>query len=93
MTAKTLEKVNPVNLGGLVHPTGESVYSVDDIATGLPTSVAIFPNADLGGHYDQLNVAAGKKPPADSCRQTDALLPAWREQVLHGSCCFCPQTA
>ncbi|XP_004080832.1 E3 SUMO-protein ligase EGR2 [Oryzias latipes] len=58
MTAKTLEKVNPVNLGGFVHPTGESVYSVDDIATGLPTSVAIFPNADLGGHYDQLNVAA-----------------------------------
>lgn len=52
MTAKTLEKV-PVNLGGFVHP--ESVYSVDDIP-----SVAIFPNTDLGAHYDQMNVAAGK---------------------------------
>lgn len=57
MTAKTLEKV-PVNLGGFVHPVAESVYSVDDIATSLPTSVAIFPNTDLGAHYDQMN--AGK---------------------------------
>lgn len=57
MTAKTLEKV-PVNLGGFVHP--ESVYSVDDIASSLPASVAIFPNSDLGAHYDQINVAAGK---------------------------------
>ena len=59
MTAKTLEKV-PVNLGGFVHPVAESVYSVDDIATSLPTSVAIFPNTDLGTHYDPLNVTAGK---------------------------------
>lgn len=59
MTAKTLEKV-PVNLGGFVHPVTDSVYSVDDIATSLPTSVAIFPNTDLGGHYDQINVASGK---------------------------------
>lgn len=58
MTAKTLEKV-PVNLGGFAH--AESVYSMDDIATSLPTSVAIFPNNDLGAHYDQINVAAGKK--------------------------------
>lgn len=58
MTAKTLEKV-PVNLGGFVHPAADSVYSVDDIAACLPTSVAIFPNADLGAHYDQMNVAAG----------------------------------
>lgn len=58
MTAKTLEKV-PVNLGGFVHP--ESVYSVDDIGTGLPTSVAIFPNTDLGSHYDPLNVTGKKK--------------------------------
>lgn len=57
MTAKTLEKV-PVNIGSFVHP--ESVYSVDDIATGLPTSVAIFPSGDIGAHYDQVNVAAGK---------------------------------
>lgn len=59
MTAKTLEKV-PVNLGGFGHPGAESVYSVDDIATSLPTSVAIFPNTDLGAHYDQINVGAGK---------------------------------
>lgn len=57
MTAKTLEKV-PVNIGGFVHPVAESVYSVEDIAT----SVAIFPNSgDLGAHYDQISVAAGKK--------------------------------
>ncbi|XP_060951084.1 early growth response protein 2b [Limanda limanda] len=52
MTAKTLEKVQ-MNLGGFVHPLAESVYSVDDISS-LPTSVAIFPNADIGAHYDQM---------------------------------------
>ena len=56
MTAKTLEKV-PVNLGGFVHPGAESVYSVEDIGSSMPTSVAIFPNTDLGSHYDQM---AGK---------------------------------
>lgn len=50
MTAKTLEKV-PVNLGGFV----DSVYTVDDIP-----AVAIFPSSDLGAHYDQMNVTAGK---------------------------------
>lgn len=61
MTAKTLEKV-PVNIGGFVHPVAESVYSVEDIASGLPTSVAIFPSSgELGAHYDQVSVAAGKK--------------------------------
>lgn len=60
MTAKTLEKV-PVNLGGFVHPVADSVYSMEDIAASLPTSVAIFPNSDLGAHYDQINVAAGEK--------------------------------
>lgn len=64
MTAKTLEKV-PVNLGGFVHPVADSVYSVDDIAACLPTSVAIFPNADLGAHYDQMNVAAGTTDKSD----------------------------
>lgn len=54
MTAKTLEKV-PVNLGGFVHPAVDSVYPVDDIP-----SVAIFPSSDLGAHYDQMNVTAGK---------------------------------
>ncbi|XP_077595213.1 early growth response protein 2b [Stigmatopora nigra] len=53
MTAKTLEKV-PMSLGGF-----DNVYSVDDIPTSLPTSVAIFPcNSDLGPHYDQINAAA-----------------------------------
>ncbi|XP_071403325.1 early growth response protein 2b-like [Centroberyx affinis] len=64
MTAKTLEKV-PVSLGGFLHPAAETVYSVDDIATGLPTSVAIFPNSDLGGHYDQMNGAADGLMSAD----------------------------
>lgn len=54
MTAKTLEKV-PVNLGGFVHPAVDSVYPVDDIP-----SVAIFPSSDLGAHYEQMNVTAGK---------------------------------
>lgn len=55
MTAKTLEKV-PVNLGGFVHPAVDSVYQVDDIP-----AVAIFPSSDLGAHYDQMNVTAGKE--------------------------------
>lgn len=54
MTAKTLEKA-PVTLGGFVHPLAESIYSVDEIATSLPASVTIFPNGDLGGHYEQIN--------------------------------------
>ncbi|XP_051927152.1 early growth response protein 2b [Hippocampus zosterae] len=52
MTAKTLEKV-PMSLGGF-----ENVYSVDDIAGGMPPSVAIFPNSEMGPNYDQINVAA-----------------------------------
>lgn len=54
MTAKTLEKV-PVNLGGFVPLAVDSVYPVDDVP-----SVAIFPTSDLGAHYDQMNVTAGK---------------------------------
>lgn len=54
MTAKTLEKV-AVNLGGFVHPAIDSGYPVDDIP-----SVGIFPSSDLGAHYDQMNVTAGK---------------------------------
>ncbi|XP_041670935.1 early growth response protein 2b [Cheilinus undulatus] len=56
MTAKTLEKV-PVNLGGFAHP--DSVYSVDDISSNLPASVAIFNNSELGAHYEHINVADG----------------------------------
>ncbi|XP_068161548.1 early growth response protein 2b isoform X2 [Antennarius striatus] len=55
MTAKTLEKV-PVNLGGFA-PPAESGYSMEDI-TSLQTSVEIFPNSDLGAHYDPINAAA-----------------------------------
>ncbi|KAJ8365634.1 hypothetical protein SKAU_G00144650 [Synaphobranchus kaupii] len=58
MTAKTLEKT-PVTLSGFVHPLSESIYSVDEIATSLPTSVTIFPNADLGGHYDHISGVSG----------------------------------
>lgn len=54
-----------MNLGGFVHPVAESVYSVDDLATSLPTSVAIFPNSDLGAHYDQITVAADGLMSAD----------------------------
>lgn len=58
MTAKTLEKV-PVSLGGYVHPVSDTIYSVDH--DSLPPGVAIFPNADLGGHYhDHLSGAPGK---------------------------------
>lgn len=59
MTAKTLEKV-PVNLGGFVHPAADSVYCLDEVASSLPASVAIFPNSELGAHYDHMNVAPGK---------------------------------
>uniref|UniRef100_A0A8C4RKG2 Early growth response 2b n=1 Tax=Erpetoichthys calabaricus TaxID=27687 RepID=A0A8C4RKG2_ERPCA len=58
MTAKTVEKT-PVTLSGFVHQIPESVYSVDEIATTLPASVAIFPNTDLGGHYEHINGVPG----------------------------------
>ncbi|XP_060884506.1 early growth response protein 2b [Labrus mixtus] len=56
MTAKTLEKV-PVSLGGFAHP--DSMYSVDDISSNLPTSVTIYNNSELGAHYDHINVGDG----------------------------------
>ncbi|XP_061490313.1 E3 SUMO-protein ligase EGR2 [Rhineura floridana] len=58
MTAKTVDKI-PVSLSGLVHHVPESIYSVDDIATTLPTSVINFPNGDLGGPFDQLSGVTG----------------------------------
>ncbi|MGH0118593.1 UNVERIFIED_CONTAM: hypothetical protein FKN15_050102 [Acipenser sinensis] len=58
MTAKTAEKA-PVALGGFVHQLPESIYTVDDIATTLPASVAIFPNTDLGGHFDHVSGVPG----------------------------------
>uniref|UniRef100_A0A1A8HVA1 Early growth response 2b n=1 Tax=Nothobranchius kuhntae TaxID=321403 RepID=A0A1A8HVA1_NOTKU len=56
MTAKALEKV-PVNLGGFAHPVADGVFTVDDVS-GLPPSIAVFPNSELGAHYEQTNVAA-----------------------------------
>ncbi|XP_076856703.1 early growth response protein 2b [Brachyhypopomus gauderio] len=58
MTAKTLEKT-PVTLGGFAHPLSEGIYSVDEIGASLPPSVTIFPNGDLGGHYEQINGPPG----------------------------------
>ncbi|XP_030425642.1 E3 SUMO-protein ligase EGR2 [Gopherus evgoodei] len=58
MTAKTVDKI-PVTLSGFVHQLSENIYPVDDIATTLPTSVTIFPNADLGGPFDQMSNVTG----------------------------------
>ncbi|KAL8186924.1 UNVERIFIED_CONTAM: hypothetical protein K2H54_022056 [Gekko kuhli] len=58
MTAKAVDKI-PVSLGGFLHQIPESLYPAEDIAASLPTSVAIFPNGDLGGPFDQLSSAAG----------------------------------
>lgn len=63
MTAKAVDKI-PVTLGGFVHQLPEGIYPADDISAALPTSVAIFPNADLAGPFDQMNgVAGGKRSP------------------------------
>lgn len=63
MTAKAADKI-PVTLGGFVHQLPEGIYPADDISAALPTSVAIFPNADLAGPFDQMSgVAAGKRGP------------------------------
>lgn len=47
-----------------MHPLSESLYSMDEIATSLPASVTIFPNGDLGGHYEQINGHSGGKKDA-----------------------------
>lgn len=58
MTAKAVDKI-PVTLSGFVHQLSDNIYPVDDLA---PTSVTIFPNAELGGPFDQMNGVAGGKP-------------------------------
>ncbi|XP_006022430.2 E3 SUMO-protein ligase EGR2 [Alligator sinensis] len=58
MTAKTVDKI-PVTLSGFVHQLSENIYPVDDLAATLPTSVTIFPNADLGGPFEQMSGAPG----------------------------------
>uniref|UniRef100_A0A8B9UTD0 Early growth response 2 n=1 Tax=Anas zonorhyncha TaxID=75864 RepID=A0A8B9UTD0_9AVES len=57
MTAKAADKI-PVTLGGFVHQLPEGIYPADDISAALPTSVAIFPNADLAGPFDQMSGVA-----------------------------------
>nr|XP_056706499.1 E3 SUMO-protein ligase EGR2 [Euleptes europaea] len=75
MTAKTLDKI-PVSLGGFVPQLPEGLYPVDDIATSLPPSVAIFPNGDLGGTFDQLSGATGDGlTGADMCDKRALELP------------------
>lgn len=56
MTAKTVDKI-PVTLSGFVHQLPD-IYPVEDLAA---TSVTIFPNAELGGPFDQMNGVAGGK--------------------------------
>lgn len=58
MTAKAVDKI-PVTLSGFVHQLSDNIYPVEDLAA---TSVTIFPNADLGGPFDQMNGVAGGKP-------------------------------
>lgn len=60
MTAKALDKI-PVTLSGFVHQLSDNIYPVEDLAA---TSVTIFPNAELGGPFDQMNGVAGGKPRA-----------------------------
>ncbi|XP_016154656.1 PREDICTED: E3 SUMO-protein ligase EGR2 [Ficedula albicollis] len=57
MTAKAVDKI-PVTLGGFVHQLPEGIYPADDISAALPTSVAIFSNADLAGPFDQMSGVA-----------------------------------
>lgn len=66
MTAKAVDKI-PVTLGGFVHQLPEGIYPADDIAAALPTSVAIFPNADLAGPFDQMSGVTGGKQSAHRC--------------------------
>lgn len=60
MTAKAVDKI-PVTLSGFVHQLSDNIYPVEDLAA---TSVTIFPNAELGSPFDQMNgVAGGKRVP------------------------------
>lgn len=54
MTAKALDRI-PVTLSGFVHQLSDNIYPGEDLAT----SVTIFPNAELGGPFDQMNGVAG----------------------------------
>lgn len=80
MTAKTVDKI-PVTLSGFVHQLSENIYPVDDLAATLPTSVTIFPNADLGGPFEQMSGAPGGKqqPPSRSACAASGLSRGARE--------------
>lgn len=58
MTAKAVDKI-PVTLSGFMHQLPDSLYPVEDLAA---PSVTIFPNAELGVPFDQMNGVAGGKP-------------------------------
>lgn len=58
MTAKAVDKI-PVTLSGFMHQLPDSLYPVEDLAA---SSVTIFPNAELGAPFDQMNGVAGGKP-------------------------------
>ncbi|XP_003515964.2 E3 SUMO-protein ligase EGR2 isoform X1 [Cricetulus griseus] len=55
MTAKAVDKI-PVTLSGFMHQLPDSLYPVEDLAA---PSVTIFPNAELGVPFDQMNGVAG----------------------------------
>lgn len=68
MTAKAVDKI-PVTLSGFVHQLSDNIYPVEDLAA---TSVTIFPNAELGGPFDQMNGVAGGKLRAPLLAGTNA---------------------
>lgn len=80
MTAKAVDKI-PVTLSGFVHQLSDNIYPVEDFAA---TSVTIFPNADLGGPFDQMNGVAGGKLRAPFAGSDQR-----RSEVVGGVRCVC----
>lgn len=80
MTAKAVDKI-PVTLSGFVHQLSDNIYPVEDLA---PTSVTIFPNAELGGPFDQMNGVAGGKPRAPFANRDPR-----SSEVVGGFSCVC----
>ena len=80
MTAKAVDKI-PVTLSGFVHQLSDNIYPVEDLAA---TSVTIFPNAELGGPFDQMNGVAGGKPRAPFADQDPR-----SSEMVGGFRCMC----
>lgn len=80
MTAKAVDKI-PVTLSGFVHQLSDNIYPVEDFAA---TSVTIFPNAELGGPFDQMNGVAGGKLRAPFAGRDQR-----RSEVVGGVRCVC----